>query len=243
MRYIAVVAASFLFAVPASATTPISGGVGIGARAVLGDSDNEDSQSFALDPMALGSLFARADITTRQGPTYTARAFGSVHGVWNSADSGYVSMDWGWQNRSGGSQLFALTETNRISPNWTYTFTATGNGVFHGRYNVNGFGFGVQPLFGADDFSGVYGGDVNDPTGFGSFSKTLVSGQTYTMSLYNNGNVSSEGGMDNNGSATSLVTWDITYRGAVPEPAPWALMIGGLGLAGGALRGRRALQA
>lgn len=43
------------------------------------------------------------------------------------------------------------------------------------------------------------------------------------------------------GEATLTVS-GITATAPVPEPASWALMIGGLGLAGAALRGRRAVR-
>ncbi|HET6970887.1 MAG TPA: PEPxxWA-CTERM sorting domain-containing protein [Phenylobacterium sp.] len=44
-----------------------------------------------------------------------------------------------------------------------------------------------------------------------------------------------------NGSRDLFVMDDVTYTGA-PEPAAWALMIAGFGLAGGALRRRRAVR-
>ena len=45
---------------------------------------------------------------------------------------------------------------------------------------------------------------------------------------------------DNTGSITANVVKGGVKGGAVPEPATWALMIGGFGLAGAALRRRRA---
>lgn len=43
-------------------------------------------------------------------------------------------------------------------------------------------------------------------------------------------------------SLATLTVAGITATAPVPEPASWALMIGGLGLAGAALRGRRAVR-
>ena len=90
------------------------------------------------------------------------------------------------------------------------------------------------------DFSTVFDGTVSDPEGSGTFSVALVSGQNYTMTLGNNGNISSDGGLSGKAGARSFVDWNISYN-AVPEPGTWALMIGGFGLAGALLRRRRAV--
>ena len=53
-----------------------------------------------------------------------------------------------------------------------------------------------------------------------------------------------QGGTDESFGVDSVnITYNARQGGAVPEPASWALMIGGFGLAGAALRRRRALAA
>ena len=69
------------------------------------------------------------------------------------------------------------------------------------------------------DFSTVFDGTVSDPEGSGTFSVALVSGQNYTMTLGNNGNISSVGGLSGTAGARSFVDWNISYN-AVPEPYP-----------------------
>lgn len=158
-------------------------------------------------------------------------------------------MAWGWNVDAANYQSQTLAETNLAYPiNWQYTFTASGNGVFSGSYSVTGAGdkFGLQPLYTTNDFAaGSLGGNVNDPTGSGTFSILLVSGSTYTMSVAEYGNLSSVSGFAANGNASALVNWKIAYDAApVPEPATWALLLGGFGLTGAALRGsKRALRA
>jgi hypothetical protein len=52
--------------------------------------------------------------------------------------------------------------------------------------------------------------------------------------------------LDLSGNPDSLDIWyvrDVNGSGAVPEPATWALMIGGFGMAGAALRRRRTMAA
>lgn len=77
----------------------------------------------------------------------------------------------------------------------------------------------------------LIGNDDNPTVGVSGFSFNLVAGTTYFVV---------NTGFDN----VSFGQYRLTIDGpgnitAVPEPATWALMIGGFGLAGGALRVRR----
>jgi hypothetical protein len=170
----------------------------------------------------------------------TVYAFSEVNAGWVSADSGYFHIQWGWNINASGYGGSTSAFTNKSYPvNWQYIFTASGNGTFSGTYDVVGSGdtFGLGPLYTTNDWtSGSLGGDAFDPTGSGTFSVALIAGHTYTMSIANFGNISG-GGFVANGRAISTIIWHIDYT-AAPEPASWAMMLGGFGLIGGAMRSR-----
>lgn len=235
------VGVALLAATPALATTSISGAVNVDANSKLGAAldAHTDAASAAAPASVTLNASAKASVSDA-GATNTS--FTTITANWLSADSGSVDLDWGWNINADGYGGDTSAFTNQSYPsNWQYTFIASGNGTFSGTYSVVGDGdkFGLQPLYTTWDWtSGTLGGDVFDPTGSGTFSVALIAGQTYTMSVANFGNLGNGAGFVANGSVVSNFDWHIDYS-AAPEPASWAMMLGGFGLVGGALRSRR----
>ena len=106
-----------------------------------------------------------------------------------------------------------------------------------------------DPAGGTTDY-GAYGPGINFGELYGSFSATPTAGglfvigygTTFTASasgiLYGVINDSAYG--DNPATPQFNVTLSPAATGAVPEPASWAMMVGGFGLVGAAMRRRRA---
>jgi hypothetical protein len=129
-----------------------------------------------------------------QSGYYSAYAAHSVEATWVSADAGTVDIEWGWIAASKDSGISTAVRTYVTLADWAYVFTASGNGVFTARYSVDGMGtpttFGLNAIFGGDSIpNGPYGGNILNPNGAGSFSVGLLNGQTYTMRLFNSGNL------------------------------------------------------
>ena len=238
------------FAVPASATTAQSGSLNVVANSTINGStvSSVENKSWAAVPTNLNaSAGAEAFAPSSIGPLDHITTTGVAAATWASADAGSVRFTgYGWDfevfdpaNSGDGSNL---TE-NRGGEDWDYTFTATGNGLFTMNYAVaahdNPFGLWGWSI----DWSGPGGGlpvsDPFDPTTSGVFTRALVAGQTYTIGLNGNPNVSF-GGISGSdiGSMDGAFDWTISTT-SVPEPALWALMIGGFGLVGMTLRRRR----
>ena len=229
--------------VPVHATTFGSGVVDAGALVML-DLPFIEGRPGPASIAGDGTINTSSSATLANG-IYTASSFANVAATWDSADSGHFTIDWGWNVATGGSGLLTFVETDAAfpDPNWSYTFTASGNGFFDFNYSVVGFGdvFGLGPIFGNGDINGrSYGGDRNDPSGSGSFSLALLDGQTYTVGFFNNGFSSNNDGFNAVGHALARFDWQINYSDIagppVPEPGSWAMMMAGLGLVGVATR-------
>ena len=243
--HISLALAAALSATPVLATVSISGTVAAGVQSTLGAfvDTNSNSSSAVAPTSTVISTSANASVADG-GATNTTNA--SVTGSWTSANAGNIALAWGWNVNAAGYGSQTIAQTNLAYPsNWQYTFKATGNGMFSGSYNVTASGdkFGFQPLYTTMDWSsGTLGGTFFDPTGSGTFSVALVSGNTYTMSLAEFGNLFAQRGFNANGSASASVDWKIAYA-TVPEASTWAMLIAGFGLAGVAMRRRATVLA
>ncbi|MGZ6015599.1 MAG: PEPxxWA-CTERM sorting domain-containing protein, partial [Phenylobacterium sp.] len=165
---------------------------------------------------------------------------------------------------SGSNLTDARGGANLGASDWSYTFTATQDGQFTIDYSVtpNGNPFGLWGWQINCNCSNAGGPslDAYDPTATGTFVGDIYAGGTYTVTLDGNPNVEFPFQAGNySGSMDGLFSWSTTgdvapiagqlnvvanssigpAAPAVPEPAAWALMIGGFGLAGVALRRRR----
>ena len=164
--------------------------------------------------------------------------------TWASPNAGTVNFtNYGWTfgvNDPTTTLSAANLVNGRGGDDWTYSFTATQNGKIILDYNSS-FAGGTDEfgLWGwGVDFTGSGSGfpvlSAFDPTQSGVFTGILVAGQTYTIGLNGNPNVSVKGpGGDFSGYMDGSFSWSIT--GGVPEPSTWAmLMLGfaGLGFAG-----------
>lgn len=228
---------------PAAATIFHNGIVSAGATVTLGAAHDAGTTTGPAMTAVPATISSNASASLQSG-NYSAFASHGIEATWASADAGTVDVQWGWIVASAGSGIATAVSTYVTQADWAYVFTATGNGVFTARYSVDGSGtptpFGLRPIYGGDAIpTGPYGGGILNPNGAGSFSVGLLKDQTYTMRLFNSGNLANPPGFDSAASARALIDWDITYRDPVPEPAGWTLLIAGFGLVGAAARGRR----
>jgi PEP-CTERM motif len=146
--------------------------------------------------------------------------FDEVSGYRKIADFFDRSSDSGFYVRSGDLNFYpiAFLSTNLIAPNTMITAKLTRGSTG----TVEGFLNGVFQ-FSFDDSSSQLA-VINDTLHM--FRDDFATSQ----------NEASAGYVD-------YIALNGTVGGAVPEPAAWALMIGGFGLAGASLRRRRAMQA
>ena len=227
-------------ALPAAATTAQSGTLAVVANATLGtDVESQlNNNSWAAVPT---TLTESASVTANDGADF-ATTSGAATATWASADAGAVNFNqygWTWNVNNGEFVETDLTQ-NRGGDDWTYTFTATQNGTFSMAYNVAPTTTQTFGLWGwSIDWSGAGGGlpvsNPFDPTASGVFTRSILAGQTYTVGLNGNPNLSSTGG-DFSSFMNGQFNWSIA---GVPEPATWAMMLVGFGGMGAAMRVRR----
>lgn len=243
-------AALALAAAPAMATTALNVAVGAGARAIVGASDiafNGQIPAAWGGPGTLGIGFT----AVAGDDTYSVTSSILVEASWLSAESGTLAIDWGRSVAgTAASQVDIFAGTNNapdidgFPANWFYEFTATGNGVFQGTYDITAIGstFGLQSIYLTGAGFLELGGGVLDPTGSGAFAIPLSAGQTYRLSFWNFGNIATSSLADITGVASARINWEIVTSPVIPEPGTWALLIAGFGLVGGALRRRERPQ-
>lgn len=206
------------------------------AQLTIGSASASDPQSTAwgtlLDPLSIAS--------TATLPGGTVEGAGSA--IWGAGgNSGTISfLRYGWDvsapDSSGAANL-------NNGSDWAYTFVADFNGHINMSYNVTSptsEKFGLQ---GWDILWSGAAGDLSlanafDPTASGVFSDAIVAGNTYTIQLRNNANIS--GGSANFGPSSMDGLFEFTMtadNSGVPEPGTLALL--GFALAGLGVSRRR----
>ena len=244
----------------ASATVSLSGSTFLQATSQVGDAAPNGEANMDSWIGARRELSVAADALARGGLD-SVETRGAIDAVWASADAGTVNLSgFGWTVNADDPDIHALAgdQSSDGTTNWTYQFTATANGTFSltaidSAEGVTRAGLGDWriamserggPTARADILSG-FGTGAQDDTINGAFSQALIAGHTYTVSLSNLDGFSTVGnttGAGENNSENMLINWRISsdeVAGGVPEPASWALMITGFGLAGASLRARR----
>lgn len=248
-------AVALTIAAPAFAATSVSGSMNLTVNASMAGgtkaATSNDSRSFVGAPVAMG-IFAAATATDGiTGGILTAIGQGVSSGTANAGSIHFQNYGWtfGAPDLADHGQAVNLND-HSAGPDWSYTFTAAHNGTIVLGYDV--FLTAGQPDGSAN---GMYGwsigwsgsgggmlapGTLKDPTASGSFSRALVGGSTYTISLFNGANVSTQGSFQLGRYPTVRMSGDFVYtiNDSVPEPASWALMISGFGCVGGAMRRR-----
>ena len=141
-----------------------------------------------------------------------------------------------------GGFIPSANGTTTLIPNFfdsTTTVTAAGGGLF----TLTSFDW-ADPLDFADDpielvFTFTFGNGTTTTSYFADFSEGMqtelvgLSGLT-SFSFFAQGSLFGE-----NTIQIDNIVYDLDPTGVVPEPATWAMMIGGIGAAGGALRRRK----
>lgn len=182
----------------------------------------------------VNSLSAQVILEHTVGNDY-GTASSVVGASWVDSNSGSAWFSRvGWGIHSSSESAVKLNGGNDLSNLWAYTFVADGNGTFDMNYDVSGIGdkFG---LWGASIGWTGPGGGLNisnafDPTANGLFSRSIVAGEQYTVSIFNNANLYGEFGLNSDGHTYGKFDWSIS-ESAVPSPAAALPFLGGFVMA------------
>lgn len=253
-------AAASLSASAAGAVVPISGLAQVRAEIFAFDGEVRGSNTkiaaqWSGTPSG-GTATAYARLLN-DGPSGSVAAAveGATTANWNhDGMHGQVDFNWGWKFDTIGDVGLVGASYDQLNPNWSYTFRAEHDGRFIWESEIRPNRHPTMTNFGLSGWNLQLNGatviDTFDPTGAhnggdssGIFA--LRAGETYTFSVVNGSNIAGRSFGDAYiGVVAGTFWWTIQEFPAagVPEPSVWALMIGGLGMVGVALRRRRAIQ-
>ena len=177
-----------------------------------------------FDTTSTGSSCALAGGTCMTSSAYPVIPFVSKGGSYSTVDyDGTTLAVHPLDNNTGVADVFAAFQATNTS---TYKYSIKLKSI--GTDTTNGVGYRLftDNVFGTRSVLPTY---TSSATLTGSV--VLTAGQRFGAIVDANGAY---------GGDSTAVTFGIT---AVPEPAQWALMIGGFGMVGGAMRRRRTLVA
>lgn len=250
------VAATIAFtAAPAWATTALNGSVDIQALAVANGKTSQNKlrhKAWSLEDDGGPRKLSAKATSVADAKNIDATAQARIAARWDTADAGAVNATIGrtiTKTKDQAPQLNVIPGAG-----WNYAFTVDEDSLFTLDFQLIGAG----DLIGLGSWSlDILGpGPSLDETvltdGFGagnilsgSTTAHLLAGRTYSISLFNLDQNGQADGNDLDGSYRARFAWAITPDGdvsAAPEPATWALAIGGFGLVGSALRRRRGMS-
>jgi hypothetical protein len=175
-----------------------------------------------LGAASISAPAAAATITYTLSGTFT----GTLDGNFFSTDAVFTGVADTNGPQTYGQEFHDLTSLKAVAGGVTYNSVNTGYLYTYPNFGSAGFGTLTNGYFvafnGAFGFDGVSNYAPTPVTGFGAVNQAFV---TDKGTAYIN-------------TATNL-TFSASLAGAVPEPATWAMMIGGIGMVGGAMRRRR----
>ena len=186
-------------------------------------------------------LFSTAIVAPAQAATITYTLTGTFSGInggpFTDVDAVFTAIgdtDDAYDISGGTTTVVPLSSFSAVAGGLTYTFT-TPISFFVNR-SANFAGFNASDLStGFLRFLGTSPAALTSYDGVSDLPATAVT--FYTDG--NTGTYNTDRGDVLVTSGTNMVL-SASAAGVVPEPATWAMMIGGMGLAGGALRRRKA---
>lgn len=190
---------------------------------------------WALAPLAAAIVASPA----LAGPGFTG---GYAYGTWSSSETqGYSTFS----SIDGSQQVLTMYEPDNnqawIAQEFDFSHIALASGTVSFDWSFDssidpccsGLNFYVNGNLVANLIDGYFDNPYKYEavSGSGSFSTTVNAGDLITFGAF-----SADGCCQ---ASVSTISNFSAPGGAVPEPASWAMMVGGFGLIGGALRSRR----